>query len=160
MGTAYSLTPIRKTSYCPIAWEKADLAKGETLVMRGIRARFLLAVVASLLFGWSSGVGATPVEWTIDSGGNGHWYDFIGRELAGNPNAYSWDGARLDAEARGGYLATPTSARFVAAPPTTPPAPAPHRTRTVRRQSPPAVTRPAMLDRARGQGACRGKAPR
>ena len=78
--------------------------------MWGIRARCFVGVVVSLVFGWSSVAGATPVEWTVDSGGNGHWYDFLGRELAGNPTAYSWDEARLDAEVRGGYLATPTSA--------------------------------------------------
>ena len=75
---------------------------------------FTLVAVASVLFAFtvmSGGVaGAVPVQWTVASGGNGHFYDFLGNQLAGNPNTYSWDGARVDAESRGGYLATPTSA--------------------------------------------------
>jgi hypothetical protein len=73
-----------------------------------------LVAGASVLFAFtvmSGGVaGAVPVQWTVASGGNGHFYDFLGNQLAGNPNTYSWDGARVDAESRGGYLATPTSA--------------------------------------------------
>jgi hypothetical protein len=72
--------------------------------------RKLVLAVLAMVFGWSSGALATPIEWTTASGGNGHWYDFIGGQLAGNPNTYTWDAARFDAEARGGYLATPTSA--------------------------------------------------
>ena len=55
---------------------------------------------------------AAPVQWTVASGGNGHWYEAIS-----SPNT-SWTAARAAAEARGGYLATITSAAentFVAA---------------------------------------------
>ena len=69
------------------------------------------ALLTLMLLLMSGGVaGAVPVQWTVESGGNGHFYDFLGNQLAGNPNTYSWDGARVDAESRGGYLATPTSA--------------------------------------------------
>ena len=58
---------------------------------------------------WSSGASAIPVQWTVASGGNGHWYDFIGRSLNGDPTSYTWETARVDALAKGGYLATITS---------------------------------------------------
>lgn len=78
-----------------------------------MRNRLLLASLAAFFFVMTVSGGAAravPIQWTVASGGNGHWYDFLGNGLAGNPNTYSWDGARSDAEARGGYLATPTSA--------------------------------------------------
>ncbi len=79
--------------------------------MWGIRTRYFVAVVASLVFGWSSVAGATPVEWTVDSGGNGHWYDFVGYGVGGVADPIgTWENARDAAEAAGGYLATPTSA--------------------------------------------------
>ena len=48
----------------------------------------------------------TPVsqhEWTIASGGNGHFYEFASGSL-------TWSAAKTAAESRGGYLATITSA--------------------------------------------------
>jgi hypothetical protein len=48
---------------------------------------------------------AAPVQWTIPSGGNGHWYEGI---LFGTD--INWPQAKLEAENRGGYLATVTSA--------------------------------------------------
>ena len=70
--------------------------------------KVVLAVVA-MGFGWSSGVGATPIQWTVASGGNGHWYDIVGRGFNGVAGQFLWDEAKVDAESRGGYLATPTS---------------------------------------------------
>ena len=71
--------------------------------------------VSLMIFGWSSGVSAVPIQWTVAEGGNGHWYDIIrtggdGSE-SGVPNGLysSWDDARLDAISREGYLATFTS---------------------------------------------------
>jgi hypothetical protein len=46
---------------------------------------------------------AAPVQWTVGSGGNGHWYEFFA-------TAVDWNTARADALSRGGYLATITSA--------------------------------------------------
>ena len=63
--------------------------------------------VASLFFAItvvSGGVaGAVPVQWTVGSGGNGHWYELVG------DNPLLWNDAKAFAEARGGYLATLTS---------------------------------------------------
>lgn len=44
-----------------------------------------------------------PRQWRVQDGGNGHWYAF-------NPNLVSWQGAREIARARGGELASLTSA--------------------------------------------------
>ena len=49
------------------------------------------------------GITASVTQWSIADGGNGHWYEYISTGRA-------WDAARNDAEARGGYLATATSA--------------------------------------------------
>ncbi|MFT4593895.1 MAG: putative outer membrane repeat protein [Phycisphaerales bacterium] len=40
---------------------------------------------------------AGAVQWTIEEGGNGHWYAFM-------PAYISWTDARIDAESLGGYL--------------------------------------------------------
>jgi len=47
--------------------------------------------------------GNYPIQWQIEDGGNGHWYQLV---LEGHP---SWTQAKLFAEQRGGYLATLTS---------------------------------------------------
>jgi hypothetical protein len=67
-------------------------------------------LVALVVFGWSSGASALPIEWTVASGGNGHWYDTVGQGYGGSNDSYLWGEARVDAESRGGYLATMTSA--------------------------------------------------
>ncbi|MBM4013036.1 MAG: hypothetical protein FJ286_17005 [Planctomycetes bacterium] len=41
--------------------------------------------------------------WPVGGGGNGHWYEYIATNR-------TWEQARADAQARGGYLATITSA--------------------------------------------------
>jgi len=46
-----------------------------------------------------------PVQWAIEAGGNGHWYQFVR-----NPTDTCWTAARQLAQDRGGYLATVTSA--------------------------------------------------
>jgi hypothetical protein len=55
-----------------------------------------------------SNVSADPVQWTIESGGNGHWYEVIQGD-------YTWHDSLEDASSRSwmeftGYLATITSA--------------------------------------------------
>lgn len=46
---------------------------------------------------------AEPVQWTIDSGGNGHWYDVVHYRS-------TWDDANAQVQNQGaGYLATLTS---------------------------------------------------
>ncbi len=47
---------------------------------------------------------ATPVEWPIASGGNGHLYEAV------YSGGSTWEDAQIAAEAAGGYLATITSA--------------------------------------------------
>jgi len=47
--------------------------------------------------------GQNAVEWRVEDGGNGHWYELV---FEGHP---SWTQAKLLAEQRGGHLATLTS---------------------------------------------------
>jgi len=60
--------------------------------------KFALLVLA-VVFGWSSGVAAAPIEWTVASGGNGHSYEVV-------DNGMNWTSAKAYAESQGGYLAT------------------------------------------------------
>jgi len=46
---------------------------------------------------------ASPIQWKAEDGGNDHWYEL-------NTDALSWQEAAAEAENRGGYLATITSA--------------------------------------------------
>ena len=48
---------------------------------------------------------AGPVQWEIEDGGNGHFYEAISV-----PEQLLWDDAKTAAELKGGYLATITSA--------------------------------------------------
>jgi len=77
-----------------------------------VQKSVVLVVALVVVFsGWSSGAGATPVEWTVASGGNAHWYDFVGYGVGGVADPIgTWENARDAAEVAGGYLATPTSA--------------------------------------------------
>jgi len=69
-----------------------------------------IVLVSSALFGPGALAQAAPIQWTVESGGNGHWYDFIGYGIGGMADPIgTWENARSAAEARGGYLATPTS---------------------------------------------------
>lgn len=48
---------------------------------------------------------ATPIQWKIEVGGNGHWYEVIS-----SVEPISWTESKVFAETRGGYLTTITSA--------------------------------------------------
>jgi hypothetical protein len=48
---------------------------------------------------------AAPIQWTVSSGGNGHWY-----EVVVESESITWTDARDAAYEKGGYLATITSA--------------------------------------------------
>ncbi|HUV05142.1 MAG TPA: hypothetical protein VMX94_08540 [Armatimonadota bacterium] len=61
-----------------------------------------LALVATILL--SGSCSAAPVEWSVDSGGNGHWY-----EAVYVPASIMWAAANAAAGSAGGYLATATS---------------------------------------------------
>lgn len=58
---------------------------------------FLLFGVSSLIF--NSYAFALPVQWSLDVGGNGHYYEFLQEDL-------SWEAAQSSLESRNGYLAT------------------------------------------------------
>ena len=74
-----------------------------------MRRLALLVIGLWVGLGWSSAALATPVQWTAASGGNDHWYDVVGGGINGVAGGFLWDAARIDAVARGGYLATTTS---------------------------------------------------
>lgn len=75
-----------------------------------IRTSVLAGAACAALTLGAGTVNAAPVEWTIASGGNGHFYDFISSE-----SLFFWGPARDDALSRThngqqGYLITFTSA--------------------------------------------------
>ncbi len=64
--------------------------------------RFNSFTVASLFFAITlmSGVaGAVPVQWTVASGGNGHWYEYGGDPV---PAPLAWTSQQANAAAPGG----------------------------------------------------------
>lgn len=63
--------------------------------MNRLCSLFLLASAAAY---------SAPVQWTIANGGNDHWYEFVVAP------GITWDQARADALAAGGYLVNITSA--------------------------------------------------
>jgi hypothetical protein len=63
----------------------------------------VLVAVALLVLAGAPALSA-PVQWTVESGGNGHWYELI------TDTPMLWQDAQEFAVARGGYLATLTSA--------------------------------------------------
>lgn len=72
--------------------------------------RKLLGFVAAAAVLGAAGSAAAAVEWTVASGGNGHYYDFIQEDTS-----ISWTGALNGAHfyhnlGQAGYLATVTSA--------------------------------------------------
>jgi len=58
--------------------------------------------VAVVCMGLVSTASATPVQWSVASGGNDHWYDLV-------TDVLTWEDAQTAAASRGGYLATVTS---------------------------------------------------
>jgi len=76
--------------------------------MRGRGAGSLIATVLAVMLTWSY-AGAAPIQWTVASGGNGHYYEGIY-----DAASITWDNAKLTAAAstylgQTGYLATITS---------------------------------------------------
>ena len=69
--------------------------------------KFINAIVASIAVGCLSTAAlsqSTAVQWTVASGGNGHWY-----EAVRDQGAICWGYAKLKCEELGGHLATLTS---------------------------------------------------
>lgn len=69
--------------------------------MKQLYARMLVAVAFCSVATWLS---ATPIQWTVSSGGNGHWYERVDVS-----NGISWVDAGAGAVSMGGYLASITS---------------------------------------------------
>ena len=87
--------------------QSSGLSLGEQSPIQEKDMKFTQALSVAVAAGSiCSGVTAqsTAVQWTVASGGNGHWYDVVIHE------PISWETARLSAEAKGGYLATPVTA--------------------------------------------------
>jgi len=63
----------------------------------------LTATVSAIAAFSASAAMAAPIQWSSAIGGNDHWYEI-------NKDLLSWDDAKAEAENRGGYLATVTSA--------------------------------------------------
>lgn len=61
-------------------------------------------VMLLMIMAISLPVVATPVQWAIEDGGNGHWYEAVLVQ-----DGISWTDARYAAISQGGYLATVTS---------------------------------------------------
>jgi hypothetical protein len=78
-----------------------------------IRPAAVLAALSGLLLAVTTSAPlAAPVQWTVASGGNGHWYEYVPAVSTFEPVAF--DAARGDALSRShlgqaGYLATLTS---------------------------------------------------
>ncbi len=64
------------------------------IVNRSLSALLALGAASAL---------ATPIEWPVADGGNGHLYEIIRNEALG------WDAAQTSAASSGGYLATITT---------------------------------------------------
>ena len=60
-----------------------------------MRMRKLALLVLVVVFGGSSGASAVPIEWTVASGGNGHFYELVTASFT------TWSSARADAQAIG-----------------------------------------------------------
>ncbi|MFM8818672.1 MAG: hypothetical protein ACKOHI_12520 [Phycisphaerales bacterium] len=62
----------------------------------------LIQAVAMVLFASSTAQGQQAVQWRVQDGGNGHWYQFVATET-------DWPTARTNARNRGGELVSITS---------------------------------------------------
>ena len=80
--------------------------KTPTHITNGVFAPLLMLAAFILQFSvFSPAAFAEPIEWTVASGGNGHFYEGVLFNADIN-----WPQAKIEAENRGGYLATITSA--------------------------------------------------
>lgn len=66
---------------------------------------YLSVLILAVFICMVSSVSATVVQWTVASGGNGHWYERVGVST----NGINWDAANTQATGMGGYLVTITS---------------------------------------------------
>jgi hypothetical protein len=61
------------------------------------------AAAAITLLAFQAAHAQDAVQWRVQDGGNGHWYQMR------SPGPITWPSAKIDAERLGGYLATPTT---------------------------------------------------
>jgi hypothetical protein len=94
------LTFRRHSGYDPLVDKRQQF--NEVTLCQNMKQTILTCVTAALCIGSSS---AEWAEWTTASGGNGHFYEAV-LVMEG----IDWLSAKAQAEARGGYLATITSA--------------------------------------------------
>jgi hypothetical protein len=85
------------------AWSKPSAEAG---VPKMRRMQSLMAGTLGLGAMATSAVGQQAVQWRVEDGGNGHWFQIVVPTGA----SVSWEDARLTAETAGGHLATITSA--------------------------------------------------
>jgi hypothetical protein len=78
--------------------------KSTASVMSSVSSHLASALVVSTLFAVQPSFAADAVQWRVQDGGNGHWYQFVR-----SPGGVCWNSARAAAEAIGGHLATVTS---------------------------------------------------
>ena len=71
------------------------------LVVFMLAVVFVVVLFPSLLF-------AAPIQWTVESGGNGHYYELRGGTVPDSEDR-TWEDAKDEAISLGGYLATITS---------------------------------------------------
>jgi hypothetical protein len=68
----------------------------------GAMRRWMTAAVSSWLGATGAVHASDAVQWRVEDGGNGHWYQRVVQQ-------YTWDAARMAAQSSGGHLATITS---------------------------------------------------
>jgi hypothetical protein len=87
---AYRIRSFRQSIYLGVSY------------MNRVLITFFVAV-----FAIHEQASAGPVQWKIEDGGNGHWYELVMPESY--LNSLTWTEAKALAESSGGYLATVTS---------------------------------------------------
>ncbi len=70
-----------------------------------MKTRIFVLLYLIVYFVVASQVLANPIQWKVEDGGNGHWY-----EAVVVPDGINWSDARTAAHTSGGYLASITSA--------------------------------------------------
>jgi formylglycine-generating enzyme required for sulfatase activity len=86
------------------AWTSSTALVGGSEENRMLLTARGLAVVSSLALS-SGALAQNAVQWRVEDGGNGHWY-----QVVSTTGPITWSAAKLASETMGGYLVTLTSA--------------------------------------------------
>ena len=71
-----------------------------------MKKRYLVGLACGvMMLGMARVSQATPIQWAVSDGGNGHWYEAVYAQ-----NGIDWYNAKSATEIHGGYLATVSSA--------------------------------------------------